>query len=226
MKFLRILRNVLPLCLLMACLASCTQRDYDTGDGDLSYLRADMVQLRVSSDKLVHSAILDDGTDITLSGPINPTWVTRPDTLYRALLCYDSRTYKTISAARVLVPAIQPVGKVENPKYDPVKVQSSWTSGNGRYLNLRLDILTGDPEDEKAFHNLGLLSVSSAPLADGTPCRTIKLLHDRSSMPEYYTTTVYLTLDTQLLPEPLAPGEALRLIVNTYNGEKTIEARI
>lgn len=222
MKPLRLLRNLLPLCLLMACFASCTQRDYEAGDGEYSYLRADMVQLRVSSDKLVRSALLDDGTDIALSAPIGPTWVTRPDTLYRSMLCYDARTHKAISAARVLVPAIHQAGEVEKPKYDPVKVQSSWTSGNGRYLNLRLDILTGDPEDEKAFHSLGLVSDSSAPLADGTPCRTIRLLHDRSGMPEYYTTTVYLTLDTQLLPEPLAPGETLRLVVNTYNGEQTI----
>ena len=77
--------------------------------------------------------------------------------------------------------------------------------------NLRLRLLTGSTDDEKARHSIGLMKDA----ASSTPGHArMVLYHDQGGMPEYYSMVTYASI-----PLDSIKADTLTIVVKTYNGE-------
>ena len=202
------------LLLLASCFCfifSCTTDNYDSGDGDLSYLRAEFVMAHVSADSIVDYAIDDSDRRIAIRKPFKPRWTTTTDSLYRALLYYNDKPEGAEAVKLTQVFVLTPIdtSKVEKLVFDPVTFESSWISANNTFLNFSFYVKSGKPDDEDAHHSIGLLSETTD---DGTCLFT--LYHDQGGMPEYYSTRVYASIP---LTDEMRQ-QKIKLIVNTYSG--------
>ena len=180
----------------VAMLASCEHDGYESGDGSLSYLTAELAVLHTASNRSATSADLDNGTTLSISNPFTTSWMAKADTIYRALLYYDVATdgSKTVKARSVsAVPVLRPIdqNKVKQMHTDPVGVESAWAAKSG-YINLSLLLKAGK-----------------------TDMRHLKLYHDQGGVPEYYTVQRYASIDIK----DLGDVDAVSITVNTYNGE-------
>ena len=75
--------------MLALAVSACSSDAYDTGDGSLSYMRADFVKAFADHDGKFTAAITDDDLSLTLQPTIAAGW-SAPDTVCRALLYYDA----------------------------------------------------------------------------------------------------------------------------------------
>lgn len=71
-----------------ALLASCTTEQYDSGDGKLSYLRSDFVEACTDAQSRMSSFTTDDQLSLLVEGTPKVSWMTTPDSTYRALVYY------------------------------------------------------------------------------------------------------------------------------------------
>lgn len=232
------IRQSLAVIAFLITLTACTSEAYDSGDGQNSYLTADLVLLRTSPDKSVRSALLDDDTELQFSNPFAQEWLARPDSVYRALLYYDKTgaatdaaagngtTAKTIVRARSVrpVPVLSPVeaAKVDAMRTDPVGFESLWMSKNKSYINLSLLLKSGKTEADDALHALGIVSHGTTTDADRRRTLHLTLYHDQGGVPEYYTVQQYVSIPTQFLEE----ADTVELTLNTYNGKKVVKVAV
>ena len=112
-------------------------------------------------------------------------------------------------------PAVPKVG--EKLSYDPLTLSSLWQSDDGKWLNMRLDIKSGEADDPKAVHNVGVVKESVADDA-----YKLRIVHARNGRPEYYTSTVYVSIpvDEEMI------GRRVDIAAMTYNGEKTLSVEV
>lgn len=71
-----------------ALLASCTTEQYDSGDGKLSYLRSDFVEACTDAQSRMSSFTTDEQLSLQVEGTPKVSWMTTPDSTYRALVYY------------------------------------------------------------------------------------------------------------------------------------------
>ncbi len=212
-------------CLLSLMPVSCTNESYDTGDGGLSYLCADFVEAHTTSDTTITKVVTDDGATLSLSRALKLSWVSVPDTLYRALLYYNKKDNPVEPLAMGRVPVIIPRIQKDSLFTDPLGVESVWMSASGKYVNISLLIKTGIPDSVDARQ---WISVVYSP---HTPNRgagglygvqdTLLLLHSQNSVPEYYTSRMYVSIPTAALPS----RDVVNIRVNTYGGMRTYTVR-
>lgn len=215
------------MALAAAVLASCEHDGYESGDGSLSYLTAELAVLHTASNRSATSADLDNGTTLSISNPFTTSWMTKADTIYRALLYYDVATdgSKKVKARSVsAVPVLRPMeqSKVNDMHTDPVGVESVWAAKSG-YINMSLLLKAGKTDGEDAVQTLGLVDCGTTVGNDGKRIRHLKLYHDQGGVPEYYTVQRYASIDTK----DLGDVDAISITVNTYSGEmtKTLECK-
>lgn len=210
-----------------AMFTSCEHDGYESGDGSLSYLTAELAVLHTASNRSATSADLDNGTTLSISNPFTTSWMAKADTVYRALLYYDVATdgSKKVKARSVSsVPVLRPVdqNKVKEMHTDPVGVESAWAAKSG-YINLSLLLKAGKTDGEDAVQTLGLVDCGTTVGDDGKRTRHVKLYHDQGGVPEYYTVQRYASIDTK----DLGDADVVSITVNTYNGEviKTFDCK-
>ena len=203
----------LTLLAFLPFLAACTIDAYEKGEGEYSLLTAELVEAYVDNDKHVSHVVTDQGERLILTSPLTAQWIETPDTMYRALLYYDQveegkAEPRSFGWVGVLTPRDSIKGGM---KSDPLYTESMWVAKNHKYLNLRLRLLTGSTDDEKARHSIGLMkdAVSSTP----GHARTV-LYHDQGGMPEYYSMVTYASI-----PLDSIKADTLTIVVKTYNGE-------
>ena len=99
--------------ILLYAFSACSNEAYDTGDGSLSYMRADFVEANTDGNANIISATTDEGTVLTLSPSVQADWTTTKDSTYRALLYYNiakdnssNTDVEHIAISDVLVPRI------------------------------------------------------------------------------------------------------------------------
>ena len=226
-------------CLTSALLAltSCTNESYDSGDGGLSYLCAEFVEIHTSHDTIMRSATTDAGSELIFSQPIRSSWASVPDSSYRALLYYDKATspVSVFSLQRVLVlsPVPLPSAFLSAPvpsaslsapvpsafpegSIDPLSVESVWTSESGKYFNLSLLLKTGNADGNTSQQWLSLV-VDPEGSSDGD----LLLLHRQNGVPEYYTSRAYVSIPVSSLPVDVP----INIRIHTYKGEKIYRLR-
>lgn len=198
-------------------LFSCMQDGYETGEGEYSLLRADLVDVHVNGERRVDYVLTDDSDSLRTQRPFTVGWIETADTTYRALLYYKLKdgNVEGYSMGQVLVPNIKPVSRFKGGmKTDAVHLTSLWRARNGRYLNMRLRVMTGSEEGAEPHKQaFGCSSDTLITHADGHRTLYLRLYHDQGGQPEYYSRDVYLSI-------PINHVEADTLVVSmqTYDG--------
>ena len=214
----RFLRKVIWGMALLSMAASCSVDDYESGDGEHSYLVADFSIAHSGQSKQLLNAMTDDGDSLVFDSPLECSWAVTPDSSYRALVYY-SREYgagtrvRGIAAHQVLVLRI-PTEQPSEMHADPVSMESAWVSAGARYLNLGLYVKTGKSSGSNAKQTLGVVRDTVVTLDNGTKEHRLRLFHNQNGVPEYYSSRVYATIPTGDIPA----GDIVRLEVCTYEG--------
>lgn len=203
---------------LLALLSACTSDPYETGDGSLSYMRADFVDAYTTSAITIANVLTDDGDMLALNPEISCPWEAKADTVYRALFYYDTQGGSTVKPVAITpVSVLRPF--IPKPdaslKYDPVAFESAWMSRNGSYLNLGLYLKTGKADDEDAAQSIGLAYDSVVDNGDGTRDVSLVFVHSQNGVPEYYSTHVYVSIPMSSFNH----GDKVSITLNTYNGK-------
>ena len=199
-------------------LAACTNDGYDTGDGNYSYLTAEMALLHTNSDKAVASATLDDGTMLNMAKPFVTNFANKADTVYRALLYYDKSENATSpvtprGVTQVPVLNIKEAEDVQDMHTDPLGIESMWMAKNGSYLNFSL-LLKSGTTDDNLHQFVGIVSEGMSTDGDGKRHLTLRMYHNQNNVPQYYTIQRYVSIDMSDID-----ADILDIHVNTYNGE-------
>lgn len=217
---------LLTLSFASVFLVSCSHDAYETGDSPYSYLRADFVEALTGGSRQFISAQTDGGVSLTFTKPVQASWAATADSTYRALLYYKTGAttgqpmeVEPVSARRVYVLSPKPADHSSAPATDPVHFQSSWLSANGSYANLSLALMTGVADSVDARHTIGLVADSAVGNANGTHTYYYTFTHGQGGVPQYYKSTVYVSISTK----KMTTGDTLRLSLNTYDGLITRE---
>lgn len=206
----------------VVALAACETDSYESGEGSLSLTRADFVELYTDSRAAVSRVVTDDGELLSLSATPVPEWVNRPDTVYRAVMYYDregdgAATPVSIAPVPVLTPVA--VEKFETVCTDPVRFESLWTSGSGKYLNIGMYLKNGTPGDADSHHTIGVVLDGITRNGDGTNTARLRLYHDQGGVPEYYSTRYYVSISGKAVD-----ADSAAVTIVTYDG--TVERRV
>ncbi len=219
-RFLSIIVVIAICCQLATMISSCTQDAYDKGEGRYSLMRGDFVEANVNGSCEVTSITTDDGETLPLKALHTAKWISRPDTIYRCMLYYNKvegadgkMVAEVVSMGRVSCPRIKPFSITVPYKDDPVKFESMWKSKSGKYLNLHLQLKTGQTEDSTAIRKLEFFSDQVIFYPDGRSTLPVLLHHDQGGVPEYYSTQAYVSIPTADLSV-----DSIRLYLNTYSG--------
>lgn len=225
------MRKLFFLFFLLAILSlvfSCTNDAYETGDSRYSYLRTDFAEAVTNADARVETATTDDNVTLTFSKPFSVSWMTKADSTYRTLLYYnigdmtaDGRqmTAEALSASRVYVIEPKSISDTTTICTDPVHFQSAWQSNNGSYLNLSLALMTGVADSIDARQSIGMVCDTVMKAMNGSNTYLYRLSHSQGNVPQYYKTTIYISIPTK----KMTAGDRIRLSLNTYDGEVTRE---
>lgn len=195
---------------------ACEIDAYEKGEGKYSLLTADFVEATIGSDRYVSYVETDEGQRLIPEPKLTANWIEKSDTTYRAVLYYKKRNdgkAEAVSFSRVgvLIPFdTLATTKGESMKTDPLHVESAWKSTNGKYLNLRLRLMTGATESEQARHTIGILRDTMMT----TPTHAyFTLYHNQGGCPEYYSQVAYACL-----PLSMVAADSVTITINTYDG--------
>lgn len=207
-------------CNIVAALTfvACTQDDYDKGEGEYSLLRADFVEAHANSAKNIDYVVTDDGDSLLITEPFTAKWIGTPDSIYRAIFYYNRLDSKNkiepvnLSRSLTAIMHAPTYFKKEGIKTDPVHFESIWIGKNRRYLNLSMLLMVGKNSNDSAKHTLGIVADTVITHADGKRTACLRLYHDQSNVPEYYSQRTYLSV-----PIRGTTADSLSLTVNTYS---------
>ena len=222
-RSLRLLVIIITNYSLLITHYSCTQDGYEKGDGVYSYMQGDFVEAQVDASMKIVSLTTDDGVTMPLTQPYAARWITKADTLYRCMLYYNKvkddqghTAAEIISISPVPCASLVSLSKFQSKrelKTDPVKLQSIWMSKSGKYLNMYLQLMIGNPDDTTAVQQIAIVCDTVLTYPDSTRTCSIILHHDQNRQPEYYSTDAWLSV-----PVSDQPVDSFRLSVNTYSG--------
>lgn len=213
--------------LLLLC--SCSNETYETGDGGLSLMRADFAEALTDASAAVVSIETDDGETLNLTHSVTPSWKTKADTIYRVLIYYNkvdtqTSTYlaEPVQLSQVLVPQITDLSALKDGmKTDPVIFESAWVSRNLKYINLDLNVKTGTIDGDTGSQTIGIICTGIEKQTNGTNIIKLCLYHDQCSVPEYYSSELYISVPLSALPFTLSEGDIVQISMTTYDGETT-----
>ena len=213
--------------MLALAVSACSSDAYDTGDGSLSYMRADFVKAFADHDGKFTAAITDDDLSLTLQPAIAAGW-SAPDTVCRALLYYDAAqlpesaveaTVRPVAIGRVIMPkVIDRQAVAAGLPTDPVVMETAWKSNNRKYINLGLQLKTGTTDGNVAAQAIGWVYTGSTTLDGGAQRHSFMLAHSQNGVPQYYSTPLYVSLSLDELPVTPGDGDEIEVSVNTYKG--------
>ena len=212
------MRHLLHIIMIGILLAGCQQDPYESGDTSLSYLTAEMVNVRIEN-AYVNSITNDEGKSLPLPASLGINSQSLPaDTTMRMMMYYilDGVTEMKIMKS-YMVGVVRPVGLWSKDSYktDPVMLTSAWMSPNGGFLNLSLGVKTGKTDDSSARQTITVALDSIVVNEQGSRVRYMTLVHDQSTVPEFFTTNVYVSIPTDDYPS----GEEIIMDINTYGGK-------
>lgn len=227
------MNKVLPALFLSLAvlLSACSSDAYDSGDGPLSYMCADMAMARVGGDGMVHSVAIDGHDMQAVARPFKCEWMEKEDTAYRTMLYYNKVGDETaltpvdvITAGRVLVTSMLDSGYPdENLGHAPLAVKSGWISGNGSllWLNLEVEVLTGKSDAQDAGHVIAC-RLNSLSTDEHGVTYSVSLHHDRGSDPQYYTVTAFVSVPLAQYGITADPLRGVALSYDSYEGDKKL----
>lgn len=213
---MRILKSKIAAAIVALLSVGCTTDNYDSGDGNLSYITADFVLLHTDSNACNVSADTDDNKHLTLSNPFQSEWTHKADSSYRALLYYDvtndvkkatstdNNANGTVNDCVVRmrsirqVPVLMPTTaeRVADINDSPLNVESIWISTNKSFVNMTLLLKSGKTDNNSAIHTIALVRGDDYTDASGKRHASLRLVHDQGNVPQYYTVKQYVSVPT------------------------------
>lgn len=223
------MKRFLLILSLVLLVVACENDTYDSGDGALSYMRADFVEASTDASARIASVIADDGEQFSLSPAFACKWAETPDSVYRALLYYNKVETSSgdirvqpVAISSVMTPVIRSVSDIkEAPVTDPVNFVSAWRSRNGKYINMELSVKTGTSDVEDMKHIIGMVCDDAGANGTGGKRTDLIFTHNRMNIPEYYSVTIFVSIPVQAVPGNLSEGDEIAVKVNTYDGMVT-----
>lgn len=205
--------------LVLALVPSCTHEPYQTGDGSLSYLRADYADITIAG-SAVTDIFTDDDTHLLPPPDLAVSPELPPDTMLRRLIHYNltSATAPIEILQFTPVTILLPVEKAEmaEAKTDPLTLTAAWLSANRRYLNLHLGVMVGGDTDAMPRQQLAVTRDSIHTGGKGAVFLTLR--HDQAGVPQYYTQDLHVSLPLNSLVATATPFDTVSITVPTYSG--------
>lgn len=235
-----------------ASLASCTTEQYDSGDGKWSYLRSDFAEVCTDAQSRMSSFTTDEQLSLQVEGTPKVSWMTTPDSTYRALVYYAapgsssasgpsssssssasftersaqnlaSAPVKVFTVNNVLCPKIKRLQTLAPLKTDPVSFVALWLSANRKYVNITFDVKTGSSGSDADGQSIGAVLTDMTRNADGTLTAHITFCHDQGNVPQYYSSRQYASLAVAQMQD----ADSASIVINSYKGKvvKTISLK-
>lgn len=235
-----------------ALLASCTTEQYDSGDGKWSYLRSDFAEVCTDAQSRMSSFTTDEQLSLQVEGTPKVSWMTTPDSTYRALVYYAapgsssasgpsssssssasftersaqnlaSAPVKVFTVNNVLCPKIKRLQTLAPLKTDPVSFVALWLSANRKYVNITFDVKTGSSGSDADGQSIGAVLTDMTRNADGTLTAHITFCHDQGNVPQYYSSRQYASLAVAQMQD----ADSASIVINSYKGQvvKTISLK-
>ena len=198
--------------LLFLITPSCTTDTYDKGEGELSMMRAELVEAHANSDKLIDWCLTDESERLELTQPLKLSGVQTADSVYRALLYYNKVEEGAEVVSAGIITTLAP-HRINDMKTDPVSFESMWMSTSGRYLNMGLYLKTGETDNDKLRHVVGINLDTLIQHPDGKRTAHLRFYHDQGGLPEYYSQRTYISIPTDSID-----ADTVRYYVNSYSG--------
>lgn len=208
---------------MVLLLTACTTDGYETGDGEYSFLTTEFVEVYSNSQLMLTRAVDDSDNHFIFKTPCSYSWVSKPDSVYRAILYYNTNEGETVEPYRVspvVVLKLRNKEEVKDIYTDPLIFESAWISKNRKYLNIGLAVKSGTTEsqDEQLKQIVGILCDEVTIKGDGTKCYRLILTHNQNGVPEYYTNRAYVSMPL----DGIGANDEIELTINTYQGPVTI----
>ncbi len=208
---------------MVLLLTACTTDGYETGDGEYSFLTTEFVEVYSNSQSMLTRAVDDSDNHFIFKVPCSYSWVSKPDSVYRAILYYNTNEGETVEPYRVspvVVLKLRNKEEVKDIYTDPLIFESAWISKNRKYLNIGLAVKSGTTEsqDEQLKQIVGILCDEVTIKGDGTKCYHLILTHNQNGVPEYYTNRAYVSMPL----DGVGANDEIELTINTYQGPVTI----
>lgn len=210
-----------------ALLASCTTEQYDSGDGKWSYLRSDFAEVCTDAQSRMSSFTTDEQLSLQVEGTPKVSWMTTPDSTYRALVYYAAPgspvPVKVFTVNNVLCPKIKRLQTLAPLKTDPVSFVALWLSANRKYVNITFDVKTGSSGSDADGQSIGAVLTDMTRNADGTLTAHITFCHDQGNVPQYYSSRQYASLAVAQMQD----ADSASIVINSYKGKvvKTISLK-
>jgi hypothetical protein len=204
---------------------ACSVDNYDTGTGKYSLMRADFVDAHVNNNSMVDYVITDDNDSLPFSTLFTIKSITKTNTFYRALFYYNKVANGTDSVADPLslniigiaVPVSSGIVPKDSVFSDPIYFQSGWIAKNRKYFNIGLNKLTGEVDGTEDVQYFRIIEDSVKQSVSGINRIYLRLSHNQNSVPEYYTSRVYISIPLTYYNNVLSEGDSIFLRIKTYD---------
>lgn len=217
---------VILLATALMLATGCKHNSYDSGDGELSYMRADFTEAHTVASKQMDYAVTDEGDKVVFAHRYGCDWATKADSTYRSLVYYNK--VDGMNEVSVVTITNVPVlhfkteakdNKPENKRMDPVVFESAWLSKNRKWINIGFAIKTGQADTPDSKQVIGCFCDEVKTLSDGTKEYHLSLYHNQNNVPEYYSSRMFASIPT----DGMSQGDKIIVNIMGYNGLVTKE---
>ena len=117
-------------------LQACKSDPYDTGDGSLSYLKAEMCDI-YASNSYVTKIVTDEDVELPFSKGLRLNMGAAADTIVRCMLYYNMVSSEPISIQSSV--EVKVIDATDTLKFNRTSILSRWESRNKKYINFRIE---------------------------------------------------------------------------------------
>ena len=115
-------------------LQACKSEPYDTGDGNLSYMKAEMCDIH-ASDSYVTKIVTDDDVELPFAQGLRINYSVA-DTVVRSMLYYNEIPTEPISIQSSV--EVKVIDAADTLKFNRAYILSRWESRNKKYINFHI----------------------------------------------------------------------------------------
>ncbi|MBR4522125.1 MAG: hypothetical protein IKO58_03135 [Prevotella sp.] len=117
-------------------LQACKSEPYDTGDGSLSYMKAEMCDI-YASNSYVTKILTDEDVELNFAQGLRLNVICASDTVIRCMLYYSERPSEPISIQSSI--EVKVIDAADTLKFNRTYILSRWESRNKKYINFRIE---------------------------------------------------------------------------------------
>ena len=117
-------------------LQACKSEPYDTGDGSLSYMKAEMCDI-YASNSYVTKIVTDEDVELNFAQGLRLNVICAADTVVRCMLYYNEIPTEPISIQSSV--EVKVIDAADTLKFNRNYILSRWESRNKKYINFQIE---------------------------------------------------------------------------------------